>query len=77
MQAVRLPPQVPVLLPVRQLDPDRVPALLLDHLGDEPRTRHVHQLERTEPGPPYGAVPPLLEALGETEESGWWNTHTL
>lgn len=63
MQAVRLSPHVPVLLPVRQLDPDRVVALLLDQLRDELRRRHVDDVERTEPGAPDGPVEILLNPL--------------
>lgn len=63
MQTVGLSPQVPVLLPVRQLGPDRVAALLMDDLGDELRRRHVDYVERTEPGAPDGPVDVSVDAL--------------
>jgi len=63
MQPVGLAPQVPVLLPVRQLGAARVAALLPDHLGHELRRRHVHDVERTEPGAPDGSVELPLHIL--------------
>lgn len=63
MQTVGLSPHVPVLLPVRQLDPDRVAALLLDQLRDELRGRHVDNVERPEPGAPDGPVEIPLKPL--------------
>lgn len=60
MQAVGLAPQLPVLLPVGQLDPDRVAALLLDHLRYEFWGRYVDHVEGSEPGAPDGSVQTLL-----------------
>lgn len=64
MQTVGLSSQVPVLLPVRQLGPERVSALLLNHLSDELRSRHIDDVERAEPGAPDGPVNVLLYILG-------------
>ena len=60
MQAVRLAPQVPVLLPVRQLNSDWVAAFLLDHLSYELWRRHVDDIIRSEPGAPDGPIQTLL-----------------
>lgn len=60
MQTVGLSSQLPVLLPVQQLGPDRVATLLLDHLSDELRSRHIDQVEWAKPGAPDGPVQTLL-----------------
>lgn len=65
MQTVGLSPEVPVLLPVQQLGPDRVATLLLDHLGDELWTRHIDEVERSQLGAPDWPVQTLLNPLGQ------------
>lgn len=63
MQTICLSSQVPVLLPVSQLGSDWVAALLMDHLSDELRRRHINDVERTELGAPDGPIKILLYAL--------------
>lgn len=63
VQTVGLASEVPVLLPVRKLDPDRVAALLVDDLGNELRGRHVDHVKRAEPGAPDGPVNVSLDTL--------------
>lgn len=63
MQTIGLASEISVLLPVRQLSPDREAALLVDDLGDEFRGRHVDNVKGAEPGAPDGSVNVSLDAL--------------
>lgn len=63
VQTIGLASEVPVLLPVRQLGPDRVAALLVDDLGDELWGRHVDHVKGAEPGAPDRPVNVSLDAL--------------
>ena len=64
MESIGLSPHIAVLLPVWQLCPDWVAALLTDHLGYKLWRRHVHHIKRAEPRAPDGPVQFLVFNLG-------------
>lgn len=63
MQTIGMASEVPVLLPVRQLNPDWVATFLVDDLGDELWRCYVDHIEGAEPGAPDGPINISLNAL--------------
>lgn len=63
MQTIGMASEVPILLPVRQLNPDWVATFLVDNLGDELRGRYVDHIKGAEPGAPDGPINVSLNAL--------------
>lgn len=56
MQTISLPPQVPILLPVRQLNSNWVASLLVDHLSNELWRCYTDEVIRAQLPAPHGAV---------------------
>lgn len=63
MQTIGMASEVPVLFPVRQLNPDGVAAFLADDLGDELRGRHIDHIKGAKPGAPDRPINVSLNAL--------------